>query len=680
MAVGRHWPLRALVTAALVAATLTGRPSWAGRRAPANDDRADARVVSGSRGSLSQSTVRATAQAHLGEQPDQATVWFRWRADHTGWETFDTAGSQAQTGLNVYPPGSFSSGYVFWSRLFGPPDSDIYALTPYPGRYAVRYERVITGKTYYVQLWTEAAHANTVRLAWRPAGPPRRPANDDLADARVLTGSQGSVAGTTERATYQPGESPLLDECAGSCGYFTGDHGPSVWFRWMPPSSGTWRLDNAPRGEDSWIQVYRGGPAIGHLALVEEGIGYPGSYPSTLLDVPLTGGTTYWIRYSSDTYHGPFVLDWGPAAGGPTPPPPANDDFADAQDLGSSPSGSVHATNQWATVEDGEPETPNWTDVHSTVWFRWTAPATALATIGTPDHYTATRIWTGSSLASLQWVSPTYWGEPDRRPTFNAQAGTTYWIQMGGPSSHGGAFDLTWDLTTPDNDDVADAYQLPGGPDGISREWGLVRATAEPGEPPDENGRVDAHTIWMRWTPDRSGAVSFQTEGDHVPALQVFTGGPSFASMTRVGGGPHGADFEAQAGTTYWLQLRAEVASMGHIGWHQRWDHTRPVADAGLDGGAGRTRDTWVSLRLHGSDTGSGLSGWLVSMVASGGQIFAPAWVPARGRSTRTVRWSVTHTAYGGTRADGPKRVYVQAVDGQGNHSRIVGRAIVLRR
>jgi hypothetical protein len=680
VAVGRFWTPTALATVAVVAATVSGPPSMAVRRAPANDDRADARVLTGSRGGLSQTTVRATSQARLGEQPDQATVWFRWRANHTGWETFDTAGSQAETGLNVYPPGSFASGYVFWSRLFGPQDSDIHALTPYPGRYAVRYERVIKGRTYYVQLWTQVAGANTVHLAWRPTGPPHRPANDDLADARVLVGPRGSVAGTTEQATYEPGESPLLDECASGCGYFTGDHGSGVWFRWTPPSDGTWRLDNATRGEDSWIQVYRGGPTIGRLSLVKEGIGYPGSYPSTLLDVPLKGGTTYWIRYSSYTYHGPFILDWEPATGAPTPARPANDDFAAARDLGSSPTGRVHATNQWATVEPGEPETPNWTDVHSTVWFRWTAPSTGLATVGTPDYYTATRIWTGSTLGSLQWVSPTYWGEPDRRPTFQAQAGTTYWIQMGGPFSHGADFDLTWDLSAPANDNVTDAYPLPADPDGISPEWRLVGATAEPGEPPDQNGRIDAHTIWTQWTPSHSGAVSFETVGDHVPALQVFTAGPSFDSMTRVAGGPHGADFEAQASVTYWIQLRAEVASIGHIGWHQRWDRTKPAAGASLNHSAPRTRETWVSLRLNGSDTGSGVSGWLVSMMSSSGEILSPAWVPARGRATRTVRWSVTHTAYGGTRTDGTKRVYVQAVDAQGNHSRIISRSIVLKR
>jgi hypothetical protein len=496
----------------------------------------------------------------------------------------------------------------------------------------------------------------------------------------VLTGSSGSVEGTTSGSTYEPGESPLLDECADDCGYFPGDHGPGVWFRWTPPSDGTWRLHNGSRGEWAWIQVYRGGPSIDGLNLVKERIGYPGSYPSTLLDVPLHGGTPYWIRYSSYSYHGPFTLRWGPAADDPTPAPPPNDDFGDALDLGSTPQGRVAATNQWATTEAGEPDSPGWAEVDSTVWFRWTAPASRLTTIGTPDHYSATRIWTGTSLGQLTYVAPTYWGEPDRRPTFEAVQGTTYWIQMGGTYSHGSAFDLTWDQTVPAYDDVADAYVLPPDPSGISPEWGLVRSGAEPGEPADASGRPAEHTVWMRWTPNRSGEVSFVTVGDHVPALWVYTGGPAFGSMSRVAGGPHGADFVAKAGTTYFLQLRAELASIGHVGWRQQWDHTLPTAGASLDGGAVRTRDTRVALRLRGSDTGSGLRGWLVSMVASGGELLVPAWVPARGRTSRTVSWSVTHTAYGGTRAGGTKRVYVQAVDEQGNESPIIRSSITLRR
>jgi len=669
--VGHHGRLRDALTLA-IGVLLLGLVNGAAQAAPTNDDRAHARVISGQRGSLTQTTVGATQD--FGS--DGPSVWFRWRATHTGWETFDTSGSQAATWLIVYPPGSLTSGEVFWSRLFGRQESDLYAFTPFPGRYAVRYVRVVEGRDYYIQLWTQTGKANTVRLSWRPDDPPGRPANDDLADAKSLSGSSGVVQERLAGATYEPGESPLLDECVTDCGYLPGDHGPSVWFRWTPPVTGTWRFDNGEQGEWAWIQVYRGGPEIGGLTLVQQRIGYPGSYPSTLLDVGLTAGTSYRIRYSSLSDLGPFRLRWGPAVGGPTPPPPGNDDLAAATTITGS-SGQVSATSQWATLEPGEPS-PG-TEAGSSVWYRWTAPSSGLATVGTPNYYLAVNIYEGSSLPDLQPVPKTYWGIPDRRPTFEAVEGTTYRIQVGGPFSYGMAFELTWDVTVPGNDDLAAAFPLGAGSQGVSTAWGVVRATAEPDEPATCDGRAATHTVWMRWQPSRSGRVTFDAFGDHTPSLDVFTG-PAIDALTRVAGGPYEAEFIGTAGVVYWVRLNAELASIGYVGWHQKWDDSKPSVSAALDGGATRTRDTWVSLRLSGADTGTGLRGWLVSMATNSVDVLAPAWVPALGKDSRTVAWSVTHTAYGGNRRDGLKRVYVQAVDGAGNLSGVLTRSITLDR
>lgn len=661
---------------AVLLLTLLSVPTGAEAQAaaPSNDRRAHARVLSGSSGTLVQTTVGATSDPGV----VGATVWFRWRATHTGWETFDSRGSQAATWMNAYPPGALTSGAVFWSRVFGSGESDLYAERPFPGRYAVRHVRVTKGRDYYIQLWTERSRANTVRLTWSPRDLPGRPSNDDLADARVLTGSSGVVAGTSRGATYQPGESPLLDECPSGCGYSEGDHGPAVWFRWTAPSTGTWRFHDGEQGENALIQVYRGGPSIGGLILVKQAYGYPGSLPTALLDVKLTGGSTYTIRYGSNTYGGPFRLRWGAATGGPSPPPPPNDDLADARVISGS-AGQTTGTSQWATLEPGE--TGPGPEARSSVWFRWTAPASGLATVGSSNYYAGTRVWTGHTIAGLQPVRATYWGVPERRPTFEAVAGTTYQIQLGGPYSWGSDFDLTWDITVPGNDDLADAFVLPAGPDGVSPKWGIVRSTAEPGEPPTDGDQPARNTVWMRWTAQRSGVVEFNTYGDHVPALDVYTGPPTATSpsaLRHVGYGPHGVEFRAVAGSTYFIRLDAQLASIGYVGWHQKWDHSRPTVGASLDGGATRTRDTWVSLRLTGSDSGSGLSGWRVSMVTHSGEVLAPAWVPAWGRTSRTVTWSVTHTAYGGTRWDGVKRVYVQAFDRQGNRSAVLTRSIVL--
>ena len=247
----------------------------------------------------------------------------------------------------------------------------------------------------------------------------------------------------------------------------------------------------------------------------------PGSYPSTLLDAALKGGTAYTIRYSSYSYHDGFRLRWGPVTAAPTPPPLPNDDFVDAVDLGSTPKGATSGTSQWSTLEPAEPTTTN--EVDSTVWYGWTASFSGLATIGSPQYGMSTRIWTGQSLAGLQAVPPTYWGDPSRRPTFEAVAGMRYWIQLGGTYSQGSHHNLSWDITAPANDDLADAYVLPSGPSGVSPHWGVVRSTAEPGEPPTYGDDTARNTVWLRWKPTYSGHVSFVTSGDHVPALDIFT-------------------------------------------------------------------------------------------------------------------------------------------------------------
>jgi hypothetical protein len=63
-------------------------------------------------------------------------------------------------------------------------------------------------------------------------------------------------------------------------------------------------------------------------------------------------------------------------------------------------------------------------------------------------------------------------------------------------------------------------------------------------------------------------------------------------------------------------------------------------------------------------------------MAAYNGQVLAPAWLPARGQTSRIVRWSVTHTAYGGRPVRGVKSVHIQAVDNQGTRSAVIRRTI----
>src|SRR5207237_352764 len=100
----------------------------------------------------------------------------------------------------------------------------------------------------------------------------------------------------------------------------------------------------------------------------------------------------------------------GRAAGGPGPPPPGwhaggppppNDAFANATPLGDD-HGTVIESNAGATKEPGEPDHAGGRGGTS-LWFRWTAPASGQAEFTTDDDRTEVAdtllaVYTGSAL------------------------------------------------------------------------------------------------------------------------------------------------------------------------------------------------------------------------------------------------------------------------------------------
>src|SRR5262249_9197679 len=116
--------------------------------------------------------------------------------------------------------------------------------------------------------------------------------------------------------------------------------------------------------------------------------------------------------------------------------------------------GQAHtgAFNYGATLEPGEPN-PLEPQMDATLWWTWTAPGTGLATIDTTGSSFDTRlaVYQGGSLPSLVLVasnddassvacSPVNFVS---RLTFDAQAGSTYQIQVGSVTGDQGFIELT---------------------------------------------------------------------------------------------------------------------------------------------------------------------------------------------------------------------------------------------
>ena len=129
----------------------------------------------------------------------------------------------------------------------------------------------------------------------------------------------------------------------------------------------------------------------------------------------------------------------------------ANDSFADSLVLAGA-TGSVTGTNAGATKEPGEP-------VHAgnaggaSVWYRWTAPSTGLATFKTcsSNFDTMLAAYTGSSVGALTQVASnddSWFGcslfATQSRVQFLAVAGTTYRVAVDGLDGATGTIVLEW--------------------------------------------------------------------------------------------------------------------------------------------------------------------------------------------------------------------------------------------
>ena len=143
-------------------------------------------------------------------------------------------------------------------------------------------------------------------------------------------------------------------------------------------------------------------------------------------------------------------------------PPPANDNFVNAQVISNS-SGFVNATNVGATKEVGEPNHVG-NPGGKSVWYRWQAPNTGIATITTSgsNFDTLLAVYTGTSVGALTLIAsndddPN--GGLSSRVSFNATSGTIYRIAVDGFNGDSGNITLNW--SQPINPPTAPVVQSP---------------------------------------------------------------------------------------------------------------------------------------------------------------------------------------------------------------------------
>lgn len=252
------------------------------------------------------------------------------------------------------------------------------------------------------------------------------PANDSFDAAVELSGRSDFASGTNKDATKEPGEPNHAHEVGGA----------SVWFDWTAPAGGEATIETCGSDFDTLLAAYTGDAvnALTEVASNDDVCGFQSSISFTADE-----GETYRIAVDGrNGVTGLLSLQLRLA--------PPNDDFADAFVL-SGEEGSVDGTNDGASLEALEPG-----DVSGSVWYRWTAPSTgpaAFKTCGSPFD-TAIAVYTGSALGSLTFV--TYSDDAcdiGSIARFEANAGTTYNVAVGGCCGEAGDFTLAWDRSPP---------------------------------------------------------------------------------------------------------------------------------------------------------------------------------------------------------------------------------------
>jgi PKD repeat protein len=247
-----------------------------------------------------------------------------------------------------------------------------------------------------------------------------------------------------------------------------------------------------------------------------------------------------------------------------SPPPtgPANDNFADAITIEGLPF-SHSADTSTATLQKREP-TPSCAQGSSwgkSVWYTYTPVQSGSVTARTDLYYSGLAAYAGKSLNSLTEVGSGCWGG---RLTFRAEAGTTYYFQVGDMYGYGAWFTFYLE-GPPSNDDFANATSFSELP--YSQSMDTSTASLEPGEPtpPCAQGYSWGRSVWYAYTPTQSGSVTARTEASFSAGLAVYTG-DSLSNLSHVASGcwVDRLTFRAEEGTTYYLQI-GDISGYG--GW-----------------------------------------------------------------------------------------------------------------
>jgi PKD repeat protein len=237
-----------------------------------------------------------------------------------------------------------------------------------------------------------------------PSGALAAAANDDFDAATVISSLPFSTSVDTTDTTIQAGEPQFCSSVDNS-----------VWYAITPSADSILSAGASGGWPPAQLNVYRqdaGG--LGGLTFLD-----CQSWSAQSVVVHLQAATTYYVQASTLFYGRQLNISIAEVHA------PSNDDFADATPVAAVPFDD-DADLLAASMEPDEPTACVGTS-QKTAWYAFTPAASGSYAIDRSGYYTPMAVFTGTSLPSLSQVACAGYSTA----IFHADAGTTYYVQLG---------------------------------------------------------------------------------------------------------------------------------------------------------------------------------------------------------------------------------------------------------
>jgi hypothetical protein len=489
--------------------------------APANDNFANAESITSLPFSATVDNTEASTEPG---EPQDCSFPFK-----SVWYTLSPAENMA---VRVDMAGSSVGGAVSIFLASGPTFSDLTSLgCTYSGSGNSTNFQLEAGKTYYLRVDGNGGQAGVLQINLQQITPP---ANDNFANAEVITSLPFSATVDNTNATAESGEPQM------SCGFpFR-----SVWYSFTPIETMAVRVDMLGSQVGGIAGIYlASGPGISNLTLLTC------AFSNNPSNFNVEAGQTYYLRVDGNGGQtGVLQVNLQQIT------PPANDNFANAEVMGSLPF-SATVDNTDATNELDEPHDCSF--AFRTLWYSFSPAENMTVRVDMPANPVqgtfSMFLASGPAISDLTFLGCSYSGSSGN---FQLEAGKTYYLRVDTFGQPGLIQVNLQQITPPANDNFANAEVIGSLP--FSATVDNTDATAESGEPQMSCG-FPFRSVWYSFTPIETMAVRVGLAGNQGAGTFniLLASGPTISDLTSLACSSSGSstNIEFEAGKTYYLRL-----------------------------------------------------------------------------------------------------------------------------